>query len=387
MTEQPLEVGFKLTRRDHLELLVWQHRGPVIRMLVLVGLFSTAVGWMIPLALPTLPDGLAPVLAAVVALGSTGGILALLLIGFGKQIREHPEAFPSGEVRVRLTPEAVSMSRRTAHSDIPWGAVAQVQAGRRWVRLTTSQVTAVTVPSRAFPSTAARSAFVAEARRLQEAAVREVPEPQSAPDAWFALALELEPEDYAEWMLAVRRKIQAKVGPGRLRRLAVIPILGMLYAVCALLALLDGSTAPMGIPVIMTVFAAVVFGLRRWNASRLPVGAVRRTMLRDPGRLPAEFQLTVGPKGVDVVSVRGVTHWGWSDLTEVWELDTTVALMIGVGRGVVVPNRAFASTEEVQRFIALTGEAIERAPRFTVPERDERRAPGPPTDPFAAPEA
>lgn len=90
------------------------------------------------------------------------------------------------------------------------------------------------------------------------------------------------------------------------------------------------------------------------------------------------FRVELAPTGI-LTERRGTQiNFAWPNVEEIKETDDSIDFFMRNGGLVVVRKRAFASTEELRRFLALAAEHRAQPRNFAEPAPQDRRAFPPP---------
>jgi hypothetical protein len=266
------------------------------------------------------------------------------------QARKIPGIFDP--IRIRISPAGLQVRGSVFDGDWAWSSVHALPATQEYLFLYWGEAHALIVPRRAFPSPTQAEAFIDAARRYWEHGKEVAPAPAvsgpvqlpTAPDG-MTLSYELVEDD----LVALQRH--------QFRRR--VPLLLLWLAV---LVYLVADTLKMGIAggLILVVPAALLFG---WMPS-----AVRKQVRKQSGLLGPQA-LAASPEGLTTWSAAlGQEQRGWPGIREIRAGREHVYLFLNPMQAYVVPRRAFASTEESERFLARVRE-WHRAARTRSPGR------------------
>ena len=291
----------------------------------------------------------------VLLLGSAASVVGWWIPRLRVRRARAAGALTDEQVRIRFDDAGMHIERsdpsRGWRSRIVWSAVERIVPRNRHIYLHMSDVQAVSVPRRAIGDRAAQAAFVAQVRGWQAADTDDVvPEhPEPGRDE-RVLHYRLVTDDYVLFSRVAQAE-QLRRRPAALATMGVLTAAVLLVSAEPWRAGLDSRV--LSLMVLFSV-ALVAIGLAplwypRWF---IPWG-VRRTLRRSPGRMPSgPVVLGVGPDGGWLRSNRGVSRFGWTELSRVHSDADLVLLMFGDQVGVIVPGRAFRPATEQDAFVA-----------------------------------
>lgn len=122
--------------------------------------------------------------------------------------------------------------------------------------------------------------------------------------------------------------------------------------------------------ILLSVFAAVIGGVvqlfsERWNIERQMHAYCEEQFGTDE---PINFQVKLAPTGILTERQGTQVNFVWPNVEEIAETDDSIDFYMRNNSGiVVVRKRAFASAEEMRRFLALAAEYLAQPHSFAEP--------------------
>lgn len=328
--EDSLSIRYTLTEQD----LYDQFRQnlatePDIRNIIWGGYAVLLLGIYVAFAL-FLPRLQLVLLVGAVALAAHLLYRWVLRLQIRKIIRRDVSSLAN--VAFTLSPTGVHLIFNADESAVEWSGVARIEALYNQLRFTFSPEQSLLIPRRAFASPTQADTFLETAQNWHSTYQATLLSEMASDAASNAFALHFMLTDEDLYQFARRHRGNEWIYNARL--IASVVVAGVVALSIAKLPLFP-------LLLLFLIAAPLAIPLDRWILRVKVADQIRKA----PNRV-GHALVTLSPDGV----LSGTTLYPWKAIQRIEEADVYTSLYIGPSEAVLIPHRAFASSEVAERF-------------------------------------